>query len=297
MTKVTKAVIPAGGYGLNFMPATKAQPKELLPIVDKPIIQFIVEEAFESGIEEILIITGKHKRSIEDHFDSNIELEENLKSKGKVELLNLAQSTIKANLFFVRQSEPRGLGDAILHAKAFVNDEPFVVLLGDNIMLETPPVTKQLIDFYEEYQAPVVAVTDVAEQDAHKYGIIDIIEEATPYGEDVFKVKQFIEKPRARQFSSNLAIAGRYILTPDIFPILEQTQYGVDNELQLTDALEYLNRTHSVFAKKIKGRRYDVGDKIGYMRMCIDYGLSHAETKEQFQQFIMDKAQDLTLRS
>ncbi len=290
MRTIRKAVIPAAGYGLNFMPATKAQPKELLPIVDKPVIQFIVEEAFESGIEEILIITGKQKRSIEDHFDANIELEENLRAKGKIELLELAQSTTKANLFFARQASPRGLGDAILHAKSFVNNEPFVVLLGDNIIQSEVPVTKQLMDLYSELKAPCLAVVEVPERDAQKYGFIDGVAAHLTGYEQLYQVNHFVEKPQKEHLPSNLAIAGRYVLTPEIFPILERTQLGVDNELQLTDALQHLNQTKRVFAQKINGHRYDVGDKIGYMRMCIDYGLNHPETAEEFREYLIERS-------
>lgn len=292
MAKIRKAVIPAAGFGTSFLPATKAQPKELLPIVDKPIIQFIVEEAFESGIEEILIISGKHKRSIEDHFDSNYELEENLESKGKDKLLNIVKTTTKDNLFYVRQAHPRGLGDAILHAKAFVNDEPFVVMLGDNIMKSEIPVTKQLIDLYEENESANLAVVEVAPEEADLYGIIDIDQEVES-SEGVYTVKEFVEKPQAQSAPSNLAIAGRYILTTEIFDILEEINQGVDDELQLTDAINELNKQQTVYAKKMEGKRYDVGNKIGYMKMSLDYGLEHPETEEDFKTYLIKMSEEL----
>lgn len=292
MAKIRKAVIPAAGFGTSFLPATKAQPKELLPIVDKPIIQFIVEEAFESGIEEILIISGKHKRSIEDHFDSNYELEENLESKGKDKLLNIVKTTTKDNLFYVRQAHPRGLGDAILHAKAFVNDEPFVVMLGDNIMKSDIPVTKQLIDLFEENESANLAVVEVAPEEADLYGIIDIDQEVEG-SEGVYTVKEFVEKPQAQSAPSNLAIAGRYILTTEIFDILEEINQGVDDELQLTDAINELNKQQTVYAKKMEGKRYDVGNKIGYMKMSLDYGLEHPETEEDFKTYLIKMSEEL----
>lgn len=287
MSKIRKAIIPAAGYGVNFLPATKAQPKELLPIVDKPVIQFIVEEAFDSGIEEILIITGRHKRSIEDHFDSNFELEENLTMKGKTDLLKIVKTTTKDNLFYVRQAYPKGLGDAILHAKAFVNNEPFVVMLGDNIMKSDVPVTKQLLDLYEENKSPNLAVVEIPKEETGLYGIIDI-DSQDSQNEDVYPVKQFIEKPAPEAAPSQLAIAGRYILPPEIFPILENTPMDGDDELQLTDAINQLNQTQRVFAKKIEGRRYDVGSKMGYMRISLEYGLEHPETADEFKDYLIN---------
>lgn len=292
MSKIRKAVIPAAGYGTGFLPATKAQPKELLPIVDKPIIQFIVEEAFASGIEEILIITGKHKRAIEDHFDSNPELEDNLESKGKTALLKLVKDTTKENLFFVRQSYPKGLGDAIGHARAFVNNEPFVVMLGDNIMKSEVPVTKQLMDLYDENKSANLAVVEVPDELTSKYGIVDI-DRQDPVDPTVFTVSQFVEKPVAGQAPSNLAIAARYVLTPEIFDILDSMEAGPDDDLQLTDAINQLNKTQRVFAKAVEGKRYDVGDKIGYMRMSLEYGLEHPETTEEFTEYIIKLSEEL----
>ncbi|MDO4431828.1 MAG: UTP--glucose-1-phosphate uridylyltransferase GalU [Aerococcaceae bacterium] len=290
MPKIRKAIIPAAGYGTSFLPATKAFAKEMLPIVDKPIIQFIVEEALASGIEEILIITGKSKRPIEDHFDSNIELENNLESKGKTALLELVQSTPKAHLYFKRQSYPRGLGDAILQAKAFVAGEPFAVLLGDNIMESDTPVMKQLIDLYDETHAANFAVLEVSPEETAQYGIVDIANERTT---GVYNVQRLVEKPAPSQAPSNLAIAGRYILTPEIFEILEKLEPTVEDEVQLTDAIHILNQTQRVFAKKIDGTRYDVGNKLGFMKKSIQYGLIHPETKDEFKEYLLNLAKKL----
>lgn len=284
MKKVKKAIIPAAGLGTRFLPATKAMAKEMLPIVDKPTIQFIVEEALESGIEDILIITGKSKRSIEDHFDSNIELEENLRKKGKIELLELVQETIGLNLFFKRQSYPKGLGHAVLQAKAFVGDEPFVVMLGDDLMVDDIPLTKQLINTYEETHASNIAVMRVPDQDTDKYGIID---PEAQYAEGIYNVKKFVEKPDPADAPSNLAIIGRYLLTPEIFDLLETQAAGAGNEIQLTDAIDRLNKTQRVFAYEFKGKRYDVGDKLGFMKTTITYGLQHPEIKAGLTEYLL----------
>lgn len=293
MTKIKKAVIPAAGLGTSFLPATKATAKEMLPIVDKPIIQFIVEEALESGIEEILIISGRHKRPIEDHFDSNVELEENLAEKGKWELLELVKSTTKADLFFVRQSYPRGLGDAIYHAKSFIGDEPFVVMLGDNIMESQVPVTKQLIDLHEQNGAANVAVIEVPEGETSRYGVIDIEREAEGFDGDVYNVLKFVEKPAPGDAPSNLAIAGRYVLTPQIFDILETIEPDAQGEIQLTDAIDKLNETQRVFAKKIEGKRYDVGNRMGYLDLSLRYGLKHPETDIGLKDYLIKMSRQL----
>lgn len=290
MTKVRKAIIPAAGLGTRFLPATKAMAKEMLPIVDKPTIQFIVEEAINSGIEDILIITGKSKRPIEDHFDSNIELEQNLREKEKFELLELVEETIGLNLFFVRQSYPKGLGDAVLHAKAFVGNEPFVVMLGDDIMDDEVPLTKQLMDRYEKTHASNIAVMRVPHEDTSKYGIID---PEAQIEEGLFNVKRFVEKPDPKDAPSDLAIIGRYLLTPEIFEILENQEPGAGNEVQLTDAIDNLNKIQRVFAHEFKGQRYDVGDKFGFMKTSIQYGLKHTQVKDELRQYIKDLAKDL----
>lgn len=290
MQKVRKAVIPAAGLGTRFLPATKAMAKEMLPIVDKPTIQFIVEEAINSGIEDILIVTGKSKRPIEDHFDSNPELEANLKEKDKLELLKLVEETTGLNLYFVRQSYPKGLGHAVLQAKAFVGNEPFVVMLGDDLMEDTVPLTKQLMDGYEKTHASNIAVMKVPHEDTSKYGIIDPEMEVE---KGLFHVRKFVEKPDPKDAPSDLAIIGRYLLTPEIFDILENQAPGAGNEIQLTDAIDTLNKTQRVFAHEFKGTRYDVGDKFGFLKTSIQYGLKHPEVKNSLREYIIQLGSEL----
>ena len=289
MVKVKKAVIPAAGYGTRFLPATKAMAKEMLPIVDKPTIQFIVEEAIEAGIEDILIVTGKSKRPIEDHFDSNIELEEHLRKQGKDDLLELVKPT-NVNLFFVRQSYPKGLGHAILQAKACVGNEPFVVMLGDDIMQGQEPLTKQLIDVYEKTHASNIAVMEVPHEETSKYGIIAPERELE---DGIYNVEYFVEKPKPEDAPSDLAIIGRYLLTPEIFDILENQAPGAGGEIQLTDAIDTLNKTQRVFAKRFDGKRYDIGNKLGFLEMSIEYGLKHPEIKEGLRDYLLDIAENL----
>ena len=289
MVKVKKAVIPAAGYGTRFLPATKAMAKEMLPIVDKPTIQFIVEEAIEAGIEDILIVTGKSKRPIEDHFDSNIELEEHLRKQGKDALLELVKPT-NVNLFFVRQSYPMGLGHAILQAKAFVGNEPFVVMLGDDIMQAQEPLTKQLIGVYEKTHASNIAVMEVPHEETSKYGIIAPERELE---DGIYNVEYFVEKPKPEDAPSDLAIIGRYLLTPEIFEILENQAPGAGGEIQLTDAIDTLNKTQRVFAKRFDGKRYDIGNKLGFLEMSIEYGLKHPEIKEGLRDYLLDIAENL----
>lgn len=291
--KVRKAVIPAAGLGTRFLPATKALAKEMLPIVDKPTIQFIVEEALRSGIEDILIVTGKSKRSIEDHFDSNFELEYNLKMKDKKDLLKLVDETTAINLHFIRQSHPRGLGDAVLQAKAFVGNEPFVVMLGDDLMNingEGEPLTKQLIRDFEKSHASTIAVMPVPTDEVSAYGVI------APHGEGkngLYSVETFVEKPAPEEAPSNLAIIGRYLLTPEIFNILETQAPGAGNEIQLTDAIDTLNKTQRVFAREFTGNRYDVGDKFGYMKTSIEYGLRHPQVAQDLKDYIIKLGKSL----
>lgn len=290
MKKVRKAIIPAAGYGTRFLPATKAMPKEMIPIVDKPTIQFIVEEAIASGIEDILIITGKLKRPIEDHFDSNPELEENLKAKGKHELLKLVEETTGLNLYFARQAYPLGLGHAVLQAKAFVGDEPFVVMLGDDITADEVPLTKQLIEGYEKTHASNIAVMRVPHEETSSYGIIDPEAEAE---EGLYNVRKFVEKPAPEDAPSDLAIIGRYLLTPQIFDLLEKQAPGVGGEIQLTDAIDALNKTQRVFAKEFKGDRFDVGDKFGFLKTTIQYGLTHPQVKDDLKNYVVELAKEL----
>ena len=295
--RVRKAVIPAAGLGTRFLPATKALAKEMLPIVDKPTIQFIVEEALASGIEDILVVTGKSKRSIEDHFDSNFELEYNLKEKGKTDLLRLVDESTGIRLHFIRQSHPRGLGDAVLQAKAFVGNEPFVVLLGDDLMDINGtdyPLTKQLIDDYEATHASTIAVMPVPHEEVSAYGVI------APQGEGInglYSVETFVEKPNPEDTPSDLAIIGRYLLTPEIFDLLERQEPGAGNEIQLTDAIDALNKTQRVFAREFKGKRYDVGDKYGYMKTSIEYGLNHPQTKDDLRDYIISLGKQLEGKS
>jgi UTP--glucose-1-phosphate uridylyltransferase len=290
MKKVRKAVIPAAGLGTRFLPATKALAKEMLPLVDKPTIQFIVEEALQSGIEDILIVDGKSKRSIEDHFDSNPELEMSLERDGKFDKLAMVQETTNINLYFIRQSNPRGLGDAVLQAKAFVGDEPFVVLLGDDVTKDEVPLTQQLINQYEKTGESTLAVVKVPHEETVKYGVIDPIQDL---GDGLYEVKQFVEKPKPEDAPSDLAIIGRYLLTPEIFEELENTKPGKGDEIQLTDAIDTLNKRQHVYAHEFKGRRYDIGSKIGFLETSIEFGLEHPETKDALREYIKDIAKTL----
>lgn len=290
MSKVKKAVIPAAGLGTRFLPATKAMAKEMLPIVDKPTIQFIVEEAVASGIEDILIVTGKSKRPIEDHFDSNIELEEHLRENGLEDLLDIVNDTTNVNLFFVRQAYPKGLGHAVLQAKAFIGDEPFIVMLGDDVMQSEVPLTKQLINVYDETHASNIAVMEVPYEDTNKYGVIAPERE---YAEGIYNVERFVEKPNPEDAPSNLAIIGRYLLTPEIFDILENQAPGAGNEIQLTDAIDTLNKSQRVFAKRFDGKRFDVGSKFGFLEMSVEIGLDHPEIKDELKQHIIALGKEL----
>ena len=287
MSKVRKAVIPAAGLGTRFLPVTKAIAKEMLPIVDKPTIQFIVEEALESGIEDILIVTGKGKRAIEDHFDANLALEQNLASKNKNELLALVEETTGINLHFIRQKRPLGLGDAVLCAKAFVGDEPFVVMLGDDIMKDKVPLTKQLINDYEKTNASTLAVKEVLHEETSKYGIIAPKAEIS---KGLFDVQSFVEKPEPKDAPSDYAIIGRYLLKPEIFSILESQEAGAGGEIQLTDAINTLNQYQRVFARNYTGTRYDVGDKLGLIEANIEYGLKHKEISGELKKYITQLA-------
>ncbi|BDR56337.1 UTP--glucose-1-phosphate uridylyltransferase GalU [Xylocopilactobacillus apis] len=290
--KVRKAVIPAAGLATRFLPVTKAQAKEMLPIVDKPTIQFIVEEAKASGIEDILIVEGKQKRSIEDHFDSAPELEMKLKEDHKDDLLRLVQSIteIGVNMFFVRQPYPNGLGDAVSLAKSFIANEPFVVMLGDDLMNDRIPLTKQLINAYDETHASTIAVMQVPHSEVSKYGVIDPISEIK---KDLYSVKRFVEKPEADKAPSDFAIIGRYLLTPEIFDYLEKTKPGKGGEIQLTDAIDSLNQTQRVFAHVFRGERHDVGNKFGFLKTNIEYGLNHPEVKDDLKKYLKELSKKL----
>ncbi|HEI1415435.1 TPA: UTP--glucose-1-phosphate uridylyltransferase GalU [Staphylococcus aureus] len=285
MKKIKKAIIPAAGLGTRFLPATKAMPKEMLPILDKPTIQYIIEEAARAGIEDIIIVTGRHKRAIEDHFDSQKELEMVLKEKGKSELLEKVQySTELANIFYVRQKEQKGLGHAISSARQFIDNEPFAVLLGDDIVESEVPAVKQLIDVYEETGHSVIGVQEVPEADTHRYGIIDPL---TKNGRQ-YEVKKFVEKPAQGTAPSNLAIMGRYVLTPEIFDYLKTQKEGAGNEIQLTDAIERMNNDNQVYAYDFEGERYDVGEKLGFVKTTIEYALKDDSMREELTRFIKE---------
>lgn len=281
--KVRKAIIPAAGLGTRFLPATKAQPKEMLPIVDKPAIQYIVEEAVASGIEEILIITGRNKGSMEDHFDRNIELETKLEKDNKQDLLKLTNTIDdRVAIHYIRQKIPKGLGHAISCAKTFVANEPFAVLLGDDIVDNPVPCTKQLIDVYEKYQCSVLGVQQVKKEDVSKYGILKV----SSANGDVYQVEDMVEKPDEKNAPSDIAILGRYIITPDIFPVLEKTLPGKGNEIQLTDALKTLCQTQAIYAYKFKGKRYDVGNKLGFLEATVEFALKRDDLKQSFAQYL-----------
>ncbi|MRX54250.1 UTP--glucose-1-phosphate uridylyltransferase GalU [Bacillus idriensis] len=276
MKKVKKAIIPAAGLGTRFLPATKAMPKEMLPIVDKPTIQYIIEEAIASGIEDIIIVTGKGKRAIEDHFDHAFELEQNLIEKQKFELLEKVQEASKVDIHYIRQKEPKGLGHAVWCARKFIGDEPFAVLLGDDIVQADIPATKQLIDAYYETGTSVIGVQAVENDQTHRYGIVDPISQIGRK----YKVSNFVEKPAVGQAPSNLAIMGRYLLTADIFKYLDRQETGAGGEIQLTDAIQMLNTEQSVFAYDFEGKRYDVGEKLGFVTTTLEFALQHEELKQ-----------------
>ncbi|MBS6007245.1 MAG: UTP--glucose-1-phosphate uridylyltransferase GalU [Clostridium baratii] len=284
--RIRKAIIPAAGLGTRFLPATKAQPKEMLPIVDKPTIQYIIEEAIDSGIEEILIITGRSKKCIEDHFDKSVELELELSKAGKNELLELVRDiSDMVDIHYIRQKEPKGLGHAIHCAKTFVGDEPFAILLGDDIVYnDEKPCLKQLIDCYDEYKTSILGVQTVPEENVCKYGIVDGIE----VEDRVCKVKGLVEKPKVEESPSNVAILGRYIVTPKIFEILERTKPGKGNEIQLTDALLELINEEAMYAYNFEGRRYDVGDKQGFLEATVEYALRREDLKEGFMEYLKE---------
>lgn len=282
--KVKKAIIPAAGLGTRFLPATKAQPKEMLPIVDKPTIQYIIEEAVKSGIEQILIITGRNKKSIEDHFDKSFELEAQLEEAGKTELLKIVQDiSSMVDIHYIRQKEPKGLGHAINCARIFVGNEPFAVLLGDDVVDSEVPCLKQLMDYYEEHNASVLGVQEVAPENVSKYGII----KGEQIGERLYKVDDLVEKPNPEEAPSNVAILGRYIITPEIFDILSNQKPGKNNEIQLTDALKELINREKMYAYNFEGRRYDVGDKLGFLQATVEFALKNEDLNEEFMDYLL----------
>ena len=281
--KVKKAVIPAAGLGTRFLPATKAQPKEMLPIVDKPTIQYIVEEAVASGIEDIIIVTGRSKRAIEDHFDKSVELEAELEKHKKEELLKIVRDiSSMANVFYIRQKEPKGLGHAVLCAKTFIGNEPFAVLLGDDVVDAKTPCLKQLIKAYNEYKTTILGVQHVPEKDVSKYGIVD----GSVVGDRIFSVRDLVEKPSLRKAPSNIAILGRYIITPDIFKILEKTKSGKGGEIQLTDALRTMAAEKPIYAHNFEGRRYDVGNVMGFLQATVEFALKRDNLRKEFTDYL-----------
>ena len=281
MKSIRKAVIPAAGFGTRFLPATKAQPKEMLPIVDTPAIQYIVKEALDSGIEEILIITGRSKRAIEDHFDSSVALEALLQKQGKNKQLAMVKDLADIKIHFIRQKSPRGLGDAVLCAKAFIGDEPFAVLLGDDIVYNPEkPCLQQLMDCYEQHPGIILGAQFVPNEKVSSYGIVS----GEPLADNLYRVHGLVEKPSVDKAPSNLAVLGRYILTPDIFDILENTKPGVGNEVQLTDALA-ASKTDT-YALAYEGVRYDTGDKLGYLKATVEYALRNEELGAAFKEYL-----------
>lgn len=283
--KVRKAVIPAAGLGTRFLPATKATPKEMLPIVDKPTIQYIIEEALASGIEDILIITGRSKRAIEDHFDRSIELELNLEAGGKITELEMVKKISDIRIHYIRQKEPRGLGHAILCAQQFIGDEPFAVLLGDDVVDSEVPALKQLIDVYDKTGASVLGVQEVPQEKVSSYGIV--ASEPTDEAR-TFTVNDMVEKPRIADAPSRLAVLGRYVINPEIFPILEKTKPGRGNEIQLTDALKVLAKQQTMYAYNFAGRRYDVGDKQGFLEATVEMALKRDDLRDKFLSYLQD---------
>lgn len=282
---VRKAIIPAAGLGTRFLPATKAMPKEMLPIVDKPTIQYIIEEAVDSGIEDIIIVTGKGKRAIEDHFDYSPELEQNLMEKGKYDLLEqVRKPSHLADIHYIRQKEPKGLGHAIWSARKFVGDEPFAVLLGDDIVQAEKPCLRQMIEQYERYRSSIIGVKRVPEEEVSRYGIVD----GKEIFDRVYSVNHVVEKPKKEEAPSNLAIMGRYILTPRIFEILDTLPPGAGGEIQLTDAISKLNQSEAVYAYEFEGTRYDVGEKMGFIKTTLEFALQRDDLRDELLQYLME---------
>jgi len=283
--RVKKAIIPAAGLGTRFLPATKAQPKEMLPIVDKPTIQYIVEEAIDSGIEEILIVTGRNKRAIEDHFDRSVELELELARKNNNGLLKQVQDISNlVDIHYIRQKEAKGLGHAIYCARTFVGNEPFAVMLGDDVVSSRIPCLRQLMDVFEDYSNTVLGVQKVSPDDVNKYGIISCEE----LGERLYKVKDLVEKPAINDAPSNVAILGRYIITPEIFDILGKTEPGSGGEIQLTDALRTLGNSQPMYAYNFEGKRYDIGSKLGFLQATVEFALQREDLKDEFIEYLKE---------
>jgi UTP--glucose-1-phosphate uridylyltransferase len=285
--KVRKGVFPAAGLGTRFLPVTKAQPKEMLPLVDKPMIQYVVEEAVASGLNDLIIVTGRGKRAIEDHFDAAFELEYYLADRGKAdELAQIKTISELASLCYVRQKEPLGLGHAILCARSLVGDEPFGVFLGDDIIDASVPCMRQLLDVFERRQGPVIAVERVPRERIHQYGVIA----ARPLGDDVYEITDLVEKPKAEDAPSDLAIIGRYVLTPDLFAILAETAPDRRGEIQLTDALRRLRERRPMYALAFEGKRYDTGDKLGFLKATVEFALARPDLADEFRAYLKSLA-------
>ena len=281
--KVKKAVIPAAGYGTRLLPASKAIPKEMIPIVDRPTIQYVIEEAIEAGIEEVLIITSKNKQEIEDHFDRDLELEMVLKEKEKYDIKKeVDRISNMIDIHYVRQKEQKGLGHAISCAETFVGNDPFAVILGDDLVVSKKPAIGQLMEVYEKKEAPILGVQDVPEKDVDKYGIVKYKEKQ----EKSYLLEDMIEKPAVKEAPSNLAILGRYVITPDIFPIIENTPRGKGGEIQLTDALKTLSQKRNMYAHNFDGERYDVGNKMGFLRATVEFALNREEFATEFEEYL-----------
>lgn len=286
--KVRKAVFPAAGLGTRFLPATKAQPKEMLPIVDKPLIQYGVEEAMHSGVQNIIIVTGRGKSSIEDHFDVSFELEQLLESKNKGDMLSMVRGiSDMIDVSYVRQKEALGLGHAVLRAKELVGNEPFAVILSDDIIASETPCVRQLLDVYEYYGAPVLALMEVPKEQISAYGVVDAELVADNGRENrLYRIRNMVEKPKPADAPSNLAIIGRYVLTPEIFTCIEKIEPGSGGELQLTDALKYLLRNRPIYGLKFEGKRYDAGDKLGFLKATVEFALNRHDLGEQFREYL-----------
>lgn len=289
MQRVTKAVFPVAGLGTRFLPATKASPKEMLPVVDKPLIQYAVEEAMAAGITEMIFVTGRSKRAIEDHFDKAYELEAELEAKQKTALLEVVRSIKPANVdcFYVRQPEALGLGHAVLCAEKLVGDAPFAVILADDLLDGTPPVMKQMVDHYDHYNCSVLGVEEIAREQSRSYGVVD----GRPWEEDgsIIKMSGIVEKPAPENAPSNLGVVGRYVLTPRIFDHIRNIKPGAGGELQLTDAIQSLLSAEQVLAYRYKGVRYDCGSKLGYLKATVEFALKHKEVAEDFSAYLASR--------
>jgi len=286
---VTKAVIPAAGKGTRFLPATKAQPKEMLPIIDKPTIQYVVEEAIQAGLTDILIITSREKRALEDHFDRNADLEQALEKNGSPEYEHLRRLSDLANIHYIRQKEPRGLGDAVYYARHHVGDQPFAVLLGDSIVTDDAPCIGQLMEIYEKRQSPIIGLENVPREVVSRYGIVG----GEQIEDRLYRISRLVEKPSPDQAPTTLAIGARYILTPDIFKEIEKTPPGKNDEIQLTDAIERLLARRDIFGYHFLGRRHDIGSKIDYLRTTVLFALERQDLGPEFREFLRQIARDL----